>query len=259
MDLQLNLWSWNVNGLRAVLNKDFIATLKREQPDWLGLQETKLQEHQVPPELGQLDGYGAWWSHAERKGYSGTAVLSKTQPLEVSYGFGNPEFDNEGRIIRSVHASFIIHNIYFPNGQMSDERLDYKLRFYDACLERMEADRATGKMVIVTGDYNTAHREIDLANPKQNEKTSGFLPIERAWLDKLVDLGWLDTFRLFHPEPERYSWWSYRTNARPRNVGWRIDYFFVNAEARDRIVDADIRDDIMGSDHCPVTLRITLP
>lgn len=259
MDLHLNLWSWNVNGLRAVMNKDFAATIRREQPDWLGLQETKLQQHQIPPELEELKGYRFYWSHAERKGYSGTAVLSKIEPLELSYGFGLPEFDNEGRIIRCDYDSFIIYNIYFPNGQMNDERLDYKLRFYDACFERMEADRAGGKMVIVTGDYNTAHQEIDLANPKENEKTSGFLPIERAWLDKIVAAGWLDTFRLFHPEPKRYSWWSYRAGARPRNVGWRIDYFFVNAEARDRVLDADIRDDIMGSDHCPVTLRISLP
>jgi exodeoxyribonuclease-3 len=255
--LILDLWSWNVNGLRAVINKDFVQTIEREQPDWLGLQETKLQEHQIPTELDALNGYKSFWSHAERKGYSGAAVLTKLEPLEVGYGFGVPEFDNEGRIVRCVFDSFIIYNIYFPNGQMNDGRLDYKLRFYDKCLEAMQQDRATGKMVLVTGDYNTAHKEMDLANPKENEKTSGFLPIERAWLDKIVSLGWVDTFRMFHPEPKRYSWWSYRAVARPRNIGWRIDYFFVNEEARDRIVDADIRDDIMGSDHCPVTVRIT--
>ncbi len=259
MNLQIELWSWNVNGLRAILNKDFIAAIRSGQPDWLGLQETKLQPHQVPPELDELAGYSSYWSSAERKGYSGTAVLAKLEPLEVTYGFGVPEFDGEGRVVRCVYDSFIIYNIYFPNGQMNDARLDYKLRFYDTCFERMEADRAGGKMVLVTGDYNTAHHEIDLANPKQNESTSGFLPIERAWLDKIVAAGWVDTFRLFHPEPKRYSWWSYRAVARPRNVGWRIDYFFVNAEARQRVVDADIRDDIMGSDHCPVTLKITLP
>ena len=257
MDLHLNLWSWNVNGLRAVMNKDFAATIRREQPDWLGLQETKLQQHQIPPELEELKGYRFYWSHAERKGYSGTAVLSKIEPLELSYGFGLPEFDNEGRIIRCDYDSFIIYNIYFPNGQMNDERLDYKLRFYDACFERMEADRAGGKMVIVTGDYNTAHQEIDLANPKENEKTSGFLPRERAWLDKIVAAGWGH----FPPLPsgaETLFLVELPRRAGP-NVGWRIDYFFVNAEARDRVLDADIRDDIMGSDHCPVTLRISLP
>ncbi len=257
--MTLKLWSWNVNGLRAILNKDFMEVLQRETPDWLGLQETKLQEHQIPPQLAEQEGCHIFWSHAERKGYSGTAVLSKHEPHGVSEGLGEEEFDTEGRTIRCEYESFIIYNIYFPNGQMNDERLDFKLRFYDACLQRMEKDRASGKMVIVTGDYNTAHKEIDLANPKENEKTSGFLPIERAWLDKITELGWLDTFRLFHPEPNRYSWWSYRTGARSRNVGWRIDYFFVNSEARDRIVSADIRDDIMGSDHCPVTLEITLP
>ncbi|HNT52780.1 MAG TPA: exodeoxyribonuclease III [Candidatus Syntrophosphaera sp.] len=256
---ELTLWSWNVNGLRAVLNKDFIATIQREQPDWLGLQETKLQEHQIPSELEALINYRFYWSHAARKGYSGTAVLSRPVPLQVDYGFGNPEFDSEGRIVRCEYKHLIIYNIYFPNGQLGDERLDYKLRFYDRCLERMQEDRASGKMVLVTGDYNTAHKEIDLANPKENEKTSGFLPIERAWLDKIVEHDWVDTFRLFHPEPQRYSWWSYRAGARPRNVGWRIDYFFVDAGHQGQVLDADIRDDILGSDHCPVTLRIRLP
>ncbi|MDD5624470.1 MAG: exodeoxyribonuclease III [Candidatus Cloacimonetes bacterium] len=257
--MELNLWSWNVNGLRAAINKGFIETILREQPDWLGLQETKLQEHQIPSELEILSNYYMYWSHSQRKGYSGVAVFTKKEPQEILYGFGIPEFDSEGRIIRCFYDNFIIYNIYFPNGQMSEERLNYKLNFYDKCLEVMEEDRKKSPMVIVTGDFNTAHKEIDLANPKENEKTSGFLPIERAWLDKIVAMGWIDTFRMFHPEPQRYSWWSYRTNARPRNVGWRIDYFFVNEEAKDRIIDADIRDDIMGSDHCPVTLRISVP
>lgn len=257
--MELNLWSWNVNGLRAVLNKDFIATVQREKPDWLGLQEIKLQGHQVPPELDDLADYSFYWSHAERKGYSGTAVLTRIEPQEVGCGFGNPEFDSEGRIVRCEYPDLIIYNIYFPNGQMNDERLDYKLRFYDRCLEVMQQERRSGKMVLVTGDYNTAHKEIDLARPKENEKTSGFLPIERAWLDKIVSLGWVDTFRMFHPEPQRYSWWSYRAMARPKNIGWRIDYFFVDSEHQNQVLDADIRDDIMGSDHCPVTLKVSLP
>lgn len=248
-----------MNGLRAVLNKDFPAIIEHEAPDWLGLQETKLQEHQIPGETSLLKDYYQYWSHAERKGYSGTAVLTKIEPLSISSGFGIPEFDSEGRILRCEYAGFIIYNIYFPNGQSGDERLNYKLSFYDKCLEVMQEERATGKMVLVCGDYNTAHKEIDLANPKENSKTSGFLPIERAWLDKLCDHGWVDTFRLFHPEPQRYSWWSYRTAARPRNIGWRIDYFWVNCEHQHRILDADIRDDIMGSDHCPVTVRISVP
>ena len=257
--MDITLWSWNVNGLRAVLNKDFVSVIKAEKPDILGLQETKLQEHQIPSELSELTGYRDFWSHAHRKGYSGTAVLSAFEPLSVEYAIGVEEFDNEGRIVILEYERFILFNIYFPNGQKDDERLDYKLRFYDRMLEVMQAKRATGKMVIVTGDYNTAHHPIDLANPKENEKTSGFLPIERAWLDKIQQLGWIDTFRMFHPEPRRYSWWSYRAGARPRNVGWRIDYFWVDAEHQNWVKDADIRDDIMGSDHCPVTLKITLP
>ncbi|MDD2332764.1 MAG: exodeoxyribonuclease III, partial [Candidatus Cloacimonetes bacterium] len=193
--MELLIWFWNVNGLRAILKKDFMEVVSREKPDILGLQESKLQEEQIPEELSDWKAYHSYWSHAQRKGYSGTALFSTLKPRFVSYGFRVPEFDNEGRIIRAEYLDFILYNIYFPNGQMNDERLDYKLRFYDRCLELMEADRATGKMILVGGDYNTAHKEIDLSNPKENEKTSGFLPIERAWLDKIVSKGWVDTFR----------------------------------------------------------------
>ncbi len=255
----LTLWSWNVNGLRAVMGKDFVKIVQMENPDLLGLQETKLQEHQIPKDLSELTEYQSYWSYATRRGYSGTALFSKIKPLHVSYGFGNPEFDNEGRIIVAEYTSFIIYNIYFPNGQMNDERLKYKLRFYERCLEHMQESRKSGKMVIVTGDYNTAHHEIDLANPKENEKYSGFLPIERAWLDKIVQHGWVDSFRHLCKEPEHYTWWSYRATARPRNIGWRIDYFFVDSEHLDQVADAGIRPDVMGSDHCPVYLKINIP
>jgi len=256
--MKLLLWSWNVNGLRAVLNKDFIRVIEREKPDILGLQETKLQEHQIPEELSALSDYDVYWSHAERKGYSGTALFSGISPISIRYDFGVPEFDHEGRIIIAEYPGFILYNIYFPNGQMSGERLDYKLRFYEQCLIEMEQSRQSGKMVIVTGDYNTAHKPIDLATPKENEKYSGFLPIERAWLDKIVEHGWVDTFRRFNQSPDEYSWWSYRTGARPRNIGWRIDYFFVNSEYSDKVISAGIRQDIMGSDHCPVYLEIAV-
>lgn len=255
--MTITLWSWNVNGLRSILTKGFPHIIKSEAPDLIGIQETKLQEHQIPSELNELIGYQRYWSHALRKGYSGTMVLSAFNPISVEDAIGSVEFDSEGRILILEFEWFFFFNIYFPNGQMGDERLDYKLRFYDRMLEVMQEKRATGKMVIVGGDYNTAHHPIDLSNPKENEKTSGFLPIERAWLDKIVSLGWVDTFRHFHPEPKRYSWWSYRSGARARNVGWRIDYFYVNAEAMHRVKNADIRDDIMGSDHCPATLTIT--
>jgi exodeoxyribonuclease-3 len=257
--MDLNIWSWNVNGLRAVLGKSFLQEVQKASPDILCLQETKLQEHQIPDEISDLDGYHAHWSHAQKKGYSGTVTFSREKPLTIEYGIGVDEFDSEGRIVITEYDQMILFNIYFPNGKRDDERLDYKLRFYDRALEVMQQKRSTGKMVLVTGDYNTAHHDIDLANPRENEKESGFLPIERAWLDKIVKLGWVDTFRLYHPEPERYSWWSYRAGARPRNIGWRIDYFFVDQDHRNWVTDADIRDDIMGSDHCPVTVRVTLP
>lgn len=253
------IWSWNVNGLRAILGKDFIPIVQRESPDILGLQETKLQEHQIPEELAALGKYEVNWSHAERKGYSGTAIFSKEKPISFSESFGVSEFDSEGRITIAEYPQFILFNIYFPNGQKDEVRLDFKLRFYDKALEIMQAKRATGKAVLVAGDFNTAHQEIDLANPKENEKTSGFLPIERAWLDKLVEQGWIDTFRLFDPSPQQYSWWSYRAGARPRNVGWRIDYFFVDKEHQSQISRAGIRQDVLGSDHCPVYVELTLP
>lgn len=257
--MQLTLWSWNVNGLRAIMSKDFIRRIEMEKPDIFGLQETKLQQHQIPEEISQLADYQSYWSYASRRGYSGTAIFTKPKILRVSYGFDTPEFDNEGRIIVAEYKSFILYNIYFPNGQMNDERLDYKLRFYDRCLQHMENSRKSKKMIIVTGDYNTAHKEIDLANPRENAKYSGFLPIERAWLDKLVEHGWVDSFRHFNNEPEQYTWWSYRAVARPRNIGWRIDYFFVDDKHLHQVIDAGIRQDVMGSDHCPIYLTINIP
>jgi exodeoxyribonuclease-3 len=257
--LKLKIWSWNVNGLRAILNKGFVENIKLANPDIIGLQETKLQEQQIPPELSELPEYLVYWSHAERKGYSGTALFSKLLPQSFSSAFGSDEFDSEGRINIAEYDKFILFNIYFPNGQKDDVRLAYKLRFYDRCLEVMEEKRQTGKIVLVSGDYNTAHKEIDLAHPKENSKTSGFLPIERAWLDKIAEHGWVDTFRAFDPSPHQYSWWSYRAMARPKNIGWRIDYFWVNKEALEHITGAGIRQDIEGSDHCPVWVELTLP
>lgn len=257
--MKLLLWSWNVNGLRAIINKEFIQTIQIEQPDILGLQETKLHEHQVPTEIGEMSDYLAYWSHASRKGYSGTALFSKILPLSFSSSFGVEELDTEGRINIVEYDKFILFNIYFPNGAKDNDRLAYKLRFYDRCLEVMQEKRQSGKVILVAGDYNTAHHPIDLANPRENEKISGFLPIERAWLDKLTELGWVDTFRHFNKAPNEYSWWSYRTQARPRNVGWRIDYFWVNAEALEFVTAAGIRQDVYGSDHCPVWVELTLP
>ncbi len=254
----LKIWSWNVNGLRAVMNKGFLETLEIEKPDIIGLQETKLQEEQIPNQLHEVKHYHKFWSHAQRKGYSGVCLLTKPHPLNVKYGFDVPHFDSEGRIIIAEYENFFLINIYFPNGQMNDDRLKYKLEFYDTCLEVMETYRKKGKPVLVTGDYNTAHKPIDLAHPKANENYSGFLPIERAWLDKIVEYGWVDTFREFDPSPKQYSWWSYLRDARKNNVGWRIDYFFIDKEHLSIVKAAGIRQDIYGSDHCPVYVQIEI-
>ncbi len=252
----MKIISWNVNGLRAVLKKDFLEYIQTEKPDILAIQETKLQQEQIPVEINDLEGYHKYWNFAERKGYSGVAIFTKTEPKNVEYSIGDADFDTEGRLILAEYNDFVLLNCYFPNGQMSDERLKYKLDYYDRMFTLMQALRAEGKNVIICGDFNTAHKEIDLANPKQNEKTSGFLPIERAWLDKIVEHGWVDTFRQFNTEPDQYSWWTYRFGARERNVGWRIDYFFTNKENMKNIQNAFIQQNVIGSDHCPLGVEM---
>ncbi len=254
----MKLISWNVNGLRAVVKKNFFEYINDENPDIIGLQETKLQESQIPKEISDLDGYHKYWNSAERKGYSGVALFSKIKPNKISYSMGEERFDKEGRTIIAEYDNFILINCYFPNGQKDDVRLQYKLDFYDRMLEIMEEITAEGKPLIVCGDYNTAHKEIDLKNPKSNEKRSGFLPIERKWLDKVFSLGYVDTFRKFNTEPGQYSWWSYRFNARKNNAGWRIDYFIVNKYAENFLENAFIKQDVQGSDHCPIGLNINI-
>jgi exodeoxyribonuclease-3 len=252
----MKIISWNVNGLRAAVKKDFVGYLSNENPDIIGLQETKLQEDQIPKEILEMEGYYKYWNSAERKGYSGVAVFSKKKPIKVSYDMGIERFDREGRFILIEFDDFQLINCYFPNGQKNDERLQYKLDFYDRMLEIMDEIVKSGKNVIVCGDYNTAHKEIDLKNPVPNSKVSGFLPIERAWIDKLIEHGYVDTFRHFVQEPHQYSWWSYRFNARKNNAGWRIDYFFVNKDFLPKVKDAFIQQDVMGSDHCPVGIEL---
>lgn len=252
----MRLISWNVNGIRAAIRNGFWDWLESESADVICLQEVKAREEQVSESLQDLDGYHITWNPAARAGYSGVATLSKIKPLSTELGFGIDEFDTEGRIILHEFEDIYLYNIYFPNGQRDQERLDYKLRFYDAFLEHSQNLRKTGKAVVACGDYNTAHKEIDLRNPKANEKNSGFLPIERAWLDKYVAKGYIDTFRMFEPGPDHYSWWTYRMNARQRNIGWRIDYFFINNEHINNVKKAFINPDVMGSDHCPVGLEL---
>ncbi len=250
---QFKLLSWNVNGLRAAMKKGFMDWFQSQNADMICLQETKLQQEQLPPELVKPDGYHAYFDFAEKKGYSGVALFTKHDPLSVSNSIGT-KFEGEGRIVIAEYPEFVLYGIYFPNGQMSEERLRYKLDFYDAFLEHCESQRKQGKKVIITGDINTAHKEIDLARPKPNETNSGFLPIERAWLDKLVEHGYVDTFRIFNQNEGQYTYWDQRFNARLRNVGWRIDYFFVSPDLKPNVKDAFIQSDVQGSDHCPIGL-----
>ena len=254
--MKTKILSWNVNGLRAVHKKGFIEWLQTESPDILCIQETKAAREQLPRALKSIEGYHSYFCEAEKKGYSGVAIYTKTKPKTVEYGFGIPKFDSEGRILIADYGEFVLMNIYFPNGKMSDERLAYKLEFYDALLDHANKLKENGKNVVICGDLNTAHKEIDIARPKANEKNSGFLPIERAWIDKFLSQGYIDTLRMFNKNPEQYTWWSYRGGARSRNVGWRLDYFFVNEEFKDKVKFAYILPEVMGSDHCPVGLDI---
>ena len=229
-----------------------------EQADIVCIQETKAHVDQLTSEILVDHGYHAYWHSGERRGYSGVATFCKEEPYFVQEGLGIDRYDAEGRVLVTEHDGFLLYNIYFPNGQKDDIRLKYKLDFYDDLLPIINEQVESGNNVIVAGDWNTAHHPIDLARPKENIKTSGFMPIEREKLDEYVEHGWADTFRLFHDEPDQYSWWSYRMGARARNVGWRIDYFFVNSELAELCVDADIHQDVMGSDHCPVSLELDL-
>jgi exodeoxyribonuclease-3 len=254
----MKIFSWNVNGLRAVMNKGFVKLINTYQPDIVGLQETKLQESQIPNDIASLTDYHKYWSFADRKGYSGTCLLTKIKPLSVSYGIGDDFFDGEGRIIQAEYENFTLFNIYFPNGQMNDSRLEYKLKFFDQFLIHAESIRQANKNILIIGDFNTAHKPIDLAHPKANEKYSGFLPVERKWIDDFINHGYIDTFRHFDQGPYNYSWWTYRLGAREKNIGWRIDYCFVNKEIIHKVKDAFILKEVMGSDHCPVGLYLDL-
>ena len=259
---ELRLVSWNVNGLRAVLKKEFFDSMEKLNADVLMVQETKLQEPQLTDEMTKVEGHDAHWSFSTvKKGYSGVGAWSRVAPVSVGHGLGIPEFDEEGRILEFTYDDFTLFNVYFPNGQQSDERLDYKLRFYEAFFEYTNALKEKGRPVIICGDVNTAHNEIDLKNPKANEKRSGFLPVEREWLDKILSMGYVDTFRHLHPDEEKYSWWSYRFNARKNNAGWRIDYFYVSEDILEKgwIKSAWIDNEIFGSDHCPIGLDLVIP
>ena len=251
----LKLISWNVNGLRACYDKGFADAFRRLDADFFCLQETKMQEGQLD---AQFEGYRSYWNYAEKKGYSGTAVFSRLEPLSVTYGMGIDEHDHEGRVITLELDSFFLITVYTPNSQDGLRRLEYRMKWEDdfrAYLKKLEEK----KPVIVCGDLNVAHREIDLKNPKTNRKNSGFTDEERAKFTTLLDSGFTDTFRYFYPEQEGiYSWWSYRFKAREKNAGWRIDYFLASASLNDKLKGAAIHTDIFGSDHCPVELTVEL-
>lgn len=254
----MRIVSWNVNGLRSLAKNGYWETFLREtKPDIFCLQETKASPDQLSEQFLSLSGYSAFFSSSQiRKGYSGVALYSKVEPLSVIYGMGIKEFDQEGRLIGAEYDDFWILNAYFPNGGQGPERIAYKLRFYDAFLLFAERLREK-KPVIFCGDVNTAHEEIDLALPKENEGNTGFLPEERAWIDEVIGAGYIDSFRHFHPNTrDAYTYWDLFTHARERNIGWRLDYFFVAGELMRHVKKAEIHPDIFGSDHCPVSISL---
>lgn len=249
---ETKLLSWNVNGIRAIRGKGFLDWLYKESSDTLCLQETKAQLDQLDDELKEPAGYYAFWNYPERKGYSGVAVFTKEEPLNLRYDFANGGLDLEGRVIIAEYPAFTLFNVYFPNGKSGPERLNYKMTFYDTFLQYADSLKDAGKKLVICGDVNTAHNEIDLARPKENSKISGFLPEERAWMDKFLAHGYVDTFRHFNKEPGQYTWWDLKSGARARNVGWRLDYFFVSDNLISSVKQAFIMPEVMGSDHCPV-------
>jgi exodeoxyribonuclease-3 len=254
----MRLYSWNVNGFRAVARKGFWDWFNRMEGDVVCLQETKVEPAQLHSEELPPADYGSLWHPAEvKRGYSGVAVFYRVSPGDYRLGLPDKRMQGEGRLIQMEFDAFHLFNVYFPNGQMGEERLQFKLEFYDRFLEYIEEVRRS-KPIVVCGDFNTAHREIDLKNPQANANRSGFLPIERDWLDRLTEHGYEDTFRLFTTEGGHYTWWDYRTNARARNAGWRIDYFFVSRELRGAVKNAWIEPEVYGSDHCPVGLELDL-
>ncbi|MBC7088109.1 MAG: exodeoxyribonuclease III [Tissierellales bacterium] len=247
--------SWNVNGLRAIMKKGFIESVKKLDPDILCLQETKMQEGQLDLDV-DLEEYEKYFNSAQKKGYSGTAIFTKVKPISVSYGMNKEEHDNEGRIITAEYDDFYLVNVYTPNSKTELERLEYRMVWEDEFRNFLK-DLEKIKPVIVCGDLNVAHKEIDLKNPSSNRRSAGFTDEERNKFTELLEAGFIDTFRFFYPDKEgAYTWWSYITKARERNAGWRIDYFLVSESLKDRLVDAKIHSDIYGSDHCPVELEI---
>jgi len=254
----MKLYSWNVNGIRAAQKKGFLDWLATTGPDVLAVQETKAHPDQLDDALRRPAGYHTYWASAEKKGYSGVALYSKREPISVQIGLGLPEYDREGRTIVADYGEFTLLAAYFPNGGRDHSRVPFKMAFKRDFLAYIEALRNQGKPIVFCGDVNTAHQAIDLARPQQNQKTTGFLPEERVWIDDLVAHGYMDSYRSLYPEQKgAYSWWTYIGGARGRNVGWRLDYFFVSPDLWPQVTAANIHAEVFGSDHCPVSLELT--
>lgn len=255
----MKIVTWNVNGIRACYKKGLSEFIQDVEPDILCLQETKAHIEQVEPAAQKLGYDHSFWSSAVKKGYSGVATFVNEQPLEVKKGFGHSQYDSEGRIVWSTHPHFDLYNIYFPNGGSGDERHNFKQEFLKDLNQHLAVEIKKGKQIIVVGDYNVAHKAVDVYDPVRLSKESGFLPEEQAWFDSFLQLGFIDTFRKFHgSEKDRYSWWSYRELARTSNRGWRIDYICVTSGLESKLKSADILDAVEGSDHCPVILELSL-
>jgi len=251
----MKIISYNVNGIRAALNKGFASWLKAENPDILCLQELKALPEQVPDFYSEL-GYSMYWETADKKGYSGVAILSKKEPIRVSNGCGNEVYDSEGRVIRADYEGFSVMCVYMPSGTSGDIRQDFKYEWLDFFYGYAQEIRKDQPNLVICGDYNIAHKEIDIHNPVSNKKSSGFLPEERAWLTKFMESGFVDTFRKFNDQPHEYSWWSYRANSRANNKGWRIDYLMATSEMEDKLTSGSILQEVRHSDHCPICLEI---
>ena len=256
--MDLDIVSWNINGLRAAYKKGFLGFIQEYDFDIICLQEIKARKQQLPEELADLHPYHSYFFPAQKPGYSGVAVYTKKKPEKAGKGFGIPRFDREGRVLWLDYGRFILFNAYMPNGGRDKQRLGYKLDFYKAFLDYINALAGQGKKIVLAGDINTAHKPIDLARPKQNKGHTGFLPEEREWIGKLLDCGFLDTFRIFENGGGHYTWWDYKTGARQRNVGWRIDYFFCSHNLRPCIKKSYMLPTVHGSDHCPLVLRLAI-
>ena len=252
----MKITTWNINGIRAALKKDISIWIGEYKPDVLCLQEVKAKFEQVDLSPILDLGYSVIWNAAERPGYSGVATFYLNEPATIVKGIGIEKFDIEGRVIHTSYPNFELFNIYFPNGGEDNGRVPYKLEFYKELLDLCDAMHKEGKNIIITGDFNTAHTEIDLKNPKENQKNTGFLPEERAWIDTYLEHNFIDIFRKRNPDKVQYSWWTYRFKAREKNIGWRLDYFLISSQLEEKIMDVTINDQVLGSDHCPVTLEI---